>query len=296
MPFQQCFLCWLTATSLLIATASGQPSQPSGDAQIPADQKEAQPSERPADTPTTLPLGTAFLKDEWTLWTSPLRKSTYSSPTVKRYGIPFGLLSAALIATDTKTADLLPNTSVQTTWSGRVSQIGAAYTLAGFSAGTFLIGKAAGNRHAEETGWLALHAIAHTQIVVFVLKQMTNRERPLTHEGGGGFWAGGDSFPSGHSATSFAVATIFALEYRNHIAVPITAYAIATAVAASRLGAQRHWVSDIFVGSATGFLIGRYVYKRHHDPNLPGSPVKRTDSLMPQVSLGLRGVSLNWHF
>ena len=166
-----------------------------------------QPSERPADTPTTLPLGTAFLKDEWTLWTSPFRGSSYKSHTVKKYGIPFGLLSAALIATDTKTADLLPNNSVQTTWSGRVSQIGAAYTLAGFSAGTFLIGKAAGNRHAEETGWLALHAIAHTQIVVFVLKQMTNRERPLAHEGGGGFWAGGDSFPSGHSATVFSVAT-----------------------------------------------------------------------------------------
>jgi len=209
MPFQQCFLCWLTATSLLIATASGQPSQSSGDAQAPADQKEAQPSERPADTPTTLPLGTAFLKDEWTLWTSPFRGSSYKSHTVKKYGIPFGLLSAALIATDTKTADLLPNSSVQTTWSGRVSQMGAAYTLAGVSAGTFLIGKATGNKHAQETGWLALHAIAHTQIVVFVLKQITNRERPLTHEGGGGFWAGGDSFPSGHSATSFCCGDYF---------------------------------------------------------------------------------------
>jgi membrane-associated phospholipid phosphatase len=225
-----------------------------------------------------------------------LRKGSYSSHTVKKYIIPFAILSGALIATDTKTADLLPNTLDQTRWSGRVSQAGASYSLAGLSAGTFLLGKAAGNRHAQESGWLALHAIAHTQIVVFALKQMTNRERPLTHEGGGGFWAGGDSFPSGHAATSFAVATVFAYEYRNHIAVPITAYTLASAVAASRLSAQRHWISDIVVGGTTGFLIGRFVYKRHHDPALPGSPVNRTDRLVPQISFGTRGVSLAWHF
>lgn len=226
----------------------------------------------------------------------PISKGSYSSHTVKKYVIPFTILSSALIATDTKTGDLLPNSLDQTRWSGRVSQIGAFYSLAGLSAGTFLLGKATGNKHAEESGWLALHAIAHTQIVVFALKQMPNRERPLTHQGRGGFWSGGDSFPSGHAATSFAVATVFAYEYRNHIAVPITAYTLASAVAASRLSAQRHWISDIVVGGATGFLIGRFVYKRHHDPSLPGSPVNRTDRLVPQVSFGSRTVSLDWQF
>ena len=86
-----------------------------------------------------------------------------------------------------------------------------------------------------------------------------------------------------------------AYEYRQHIMVPVTAYALATAVAASRLSAQRHWVSDIFVGSSMGFLIGRYVYKTHHDPNLPGSPVSRTGHLIPEFGVSGRGIFCVWN-
>jgi membrane-associated phospholipid phosphatase len=112
----------------------------------------------------------------------------------------------------------------------------------------------------------------------------------------GGFWKGGDSFPSGHATTSFAVATVFAYEYRDHIAVPITAYSLATLVAASRMSAQRHWVSDVFVGSSLGFLLGRFVYKQHHDPNLPGSPVQRQSRLVPQLGFGAGTLNLSWKF
>ena len=72
---------------------------------------------------------------------------------------PFAIISTALIATDTRTADLLPNTRDQTRWSGRVSQLGSGYTLAGISGGMFLLGKASGNEHAGETALLALQAL-----------------------------------------------------------------------------------------------------------------------------------------
>jgi membrane-associated phospholipid phosphatase len=97
----------------------------------------------------------------------------------------------------------------------------------------------------------------------------------MNRQGKAGFWHGGDSFPSGHAATSFAVASVFSYEYREHLAVPIVAYSLASAVSASRLSAQRHWISDITVGASMGFLIGRYIYKRHHNPDLPGSKVTR---------------------
>ncbi|MEQ1946007.1 MAG: phosphatase PAP2 family protein [Bryobacteraceae bacterium] len=210
--------------------------------------------------------------------------------------MPFLLISGALIASDRKTADLLPNTEDQAIWSGRVSQIGASYTLAGFSGATYLIGKATGNKHAAETGFLGLEALAHTQLVVFGLKQITQRERPLANDQRGGFWKGGDAFPSGHAASAFALATVFAYEYRDHIAVPITAYSIASVVAASRASARRHWVSDIFVGGSLGFLVGRYVYKHHHDPKLPGSPVDRKSSLVPEVGVGPRSLALSWRW
>jgi membrane-associated phospholipid phosphatase len=67
-------------------------------------------------------------------------------------------------------------------------------------------------------------------------------------------------------------------------------------VSVSRLGARRHWISDIFVGGSTGFLIGRYIYKRYHDPSLPGSPVQRNgfSRLVPDVGFGMRGPALTW--
>lgn len=215
---------------------------------------------------------------------------------MKKYGVPFLLFSGGLIASDRKTADLLPNTLDQATWSGRVSQLGAGYTLAGFSGAVYMLGIATGDKHARETGFLGLEAIAHTQVVVFAVKQITQRERPLLNDQRGGFWKGGDSFPSGHAATAFALATVFSYEYREHIAVPITAYSIASLVAASRMSARRHWVSDIFVGGSVGFLIGRYVYKHHHDPNPPGSPVSGTSRLIPGFGLGERGPTLCWTF
>jgi membrane-associated phospholipid phosphatase len=149
------------------------------------------------------------------------------------------------------------------------------------------------DEHLRETGLLGLEALGHAQIVVFGLKQVTNRERPLESDGRGGFWEGGDSFPSGHAASSFAVATVFAYEYRDHIAVPITAYTLASLISASRLSARKHWVSDIFVGGSVGFLLGRFVYKRHHDPDLPGS---LTNRLVPEIGLAPGGVGLAWQW
>ena len=182
-----------------------------------------------------------FVADEWRIWSSPFRSGTYTSHTVKKYGVPFALLSGALIATDRQTGDLLPNTADQAVWSGRVSQLGAWYSLAAMAGATYLVGKIAGDDHAKEAGMLGLEALGHTQLVVFTLKQLTNRERPLDHDKHGSFWEGGTSFPSGHAASSFSVATVFAYEYRNHIVVPIAAYSVAGLVSASRVSARRHW-------------------------------------------------------
>ncbi|MEP7351735.1 MAG: phosphatase PAP2 family protein [Acidobacteriota bacterium] len=235
-----------------------------------------------------------FIRDEARLWRSPFQKKNYDSHSFKKYVIPFAILSAAMLATDRKTSDAQPNTLDQTKWSGRVSDIGAWYSLLGFTGGSYLTGKFTGNTHAKEAGLLGMEALGHAQVVVFAMKEVANRERPLDHDGHGSFWEGGSSFPSGHSASAFAVATVYAYEYRDHIAVPIAAYSLASLVSASRLSARRHWVSDIFVGGSIGFLIGRFTYKRNHDPKLPGSPVSRQSRLIPDVGVGGANVVLTW--
>jgi membrane-associated phospholipid phosphatase len=279
---------WLAAALILKAATATAQDQPS--AQTPA----SPPASRSEQSRDRLPLLRDFAADEWKMWSSPFRRPSYASHTVEKYVVPFAIVSAALIATDSHTARLLPNTADQAKWSGRVSQIGAGYTLAGFGGSVFLFGQATGNRHAREAGWLGLQALAHSQILVLAIKQITNRQRPINDQSSSGFWNGGDSFPSGHAASSFALATVFAYEYRDHIAVPIVGYSLAGLVSASRLSARRHWISDIAVGGAAGFLIGRFVYKRHHDPKLPGSPVHRADRLIPYIGFGGSSIALKW--
>jgi membrane-associated phospholipid phosphatase len=281
-----------------VATAQPVPSDEKPLSKEPEQQQPERELSLPRSSdPGKQPFLRNFAHDEWRMWSSPFRRSSYDTPTVKKYVIPFALISTALIAADRKTIDIMPNTTDQTVWSGRVSQLGAAYTLAGASGAIYLFGKATGNKHARETGWISLEALAHTQLVVFGMKQATNRRRPVTDEARGGFWNGGDSFPSGHAASSFAVATVFAYEYRHHIAVPITAYSLAALISASRVSARRHWASDIFVGGSTGFLIGRYIYKRRHNPDLPGSPTRGSlgGRLIPGMGFCANGPTLSWH-
>ncbi len=243
----------------------------------------------------------AFLTDEERIWTSPFRRSNYSSHAFPKYVIPFAAITGALIATDHLTANLLPNSAAQAAWSGRVSQAGALYSLAGMSAAMYFAGRATKNGKAREVGLLGAEALAHSEIVTLVLKSATQRERPLdfhaNHSGGLAFGKGGDSFPSGHASGSFALATVFAYEYGGvHRWVPYASYGLASLVAASRMSAQKHWASDVFVGGTTGFLIGRYVYKSHHDPLVDGDTPTRADRLIPQFGMTAHRASAAWNW
>jgi membrane-associated phospholipid phosphatase len=294
---------FLLAIALItLPVCAGQQAAPLQEEEDQTTQQPDEPSHPSSSDPSKQAFVKTFLKDEAHIWTSPFRPSSYSSHAFSKYVLPFTIITGALIATDHRTADLLPNTSDQAIWSQRVSHLGASYTLAGIAATTYLIGRGTGNRKARETGILGAEAIAHSQIVTLVLKTVTQRERPLDfqadHSGGTGFFRGGDSFPSGHASGSFALATVFAYEYgREHRWVPYASYGLASVVAASRLSGEKHWVSDIFVGSTMGFLIGRYVYKAHHRRQVDGELSTSTDRrLIPQFGITAHRATVAWNW
>jgi membrane-associated phospholipid phosphatase len=179
-----------------------------------------------------------------------------------------------------------------------VSQLGALYTVAGISGGTYLIGRIAGKERMRETGWLGLEALAHTQIVVQGIKLATQRERPPEGKERRGFWKGGSSFPSGHAGNAWALATVAAREYREKKIVPIVVYSVATIVSAARLIATQHYTSDVLVGAVVGHLIGRYIHDSHRDPGLRAG----AGSLTPRVGLRYSrparhyALNLSWNF
>lgn len=65
-----------------------------------------------------------------------------------------------------------------------------------------------------------------------------------------------NSFPSGHTATAFAAATILHKEYglTRSMWFSMAGYTLATATGCMRVLNNRHWVSDVFAGAGVGIL------------------------------------------
>ena len=118
------------------------------------------------------------------------------------------------------------------------------------------------------TSILAGVAYADSAVVDLAIKAVTRRERPSdvrpgepfsdTFFSGGKSPFRGSSFPSGHAAGVFSVATVIATRYRNHRWVPWVSYGFATVISFSRVTTLSHFPSDVFLGAALGYAITRY--------------------------------------
>lgn len=107
----------------------------------------------------------------------------------------------------------------------------------------------------EEAGWTAVRAVAVTSALAFTLKRLTRRERPLGAHGWSELPGGRDSFPSGHAAWAFTLATVAGEAFprwREEL------YVGAALVALSRVAIGRHWMSDVVAGA----WLGHYVASR----------------------------------
>jgi membrane-associated phospholipid phosphatase len=195
--------------------------------------------------------------DQVAIWTSPFK---LHGDDVK-WLLPAAVGTAALIATDQYTSSWIRRGGDLPVVSHDVSWVGKAYVTGGVAGAFYLAGLATHNYRARETGLLAGEALIDTGIVTEVLKLATQRPRPNSGNGHGVFFTRGNSFPSGHSSTVWSVATVIAYEYQKHPLVRYGAYAAAVGVSISRYSGRNHFLSDIVVGSAIGFGIGRYVYR-----------------------------------
>jgi membrane-associated phospholipid phosphatase len=209
------------------------------------------------------------IRDQVAIWTSPFHTSKADA----KWWLIWGGATGALIATDKWTVKELPNTSGQRRIGTYTSNIGAAYSLVPISAGFYFLGSAFKNERFRETGLLGFETLIDTTIVETIIKAATHRARPLEGDGKGHFrdssgstWNA--SFPSGHAINTFALASIFAHQYRHNIIVPITAYSLAGLVVGARIAAEKHFPGDVMAGAAMGWFIGDYVYGKRHNPEL----------------------------
>ena len=214
-----------------------------------------------------------ILRDQKAIWTAPfhLKHDDMS------WLAPIGIGTAALIVTDQQTGDELAESHRQLNTSRVISYGGSVYGVAATAGAFYFIGRAAHNERARETGILGAEALVDSAILVTAIKEITQRTRPSGGVSRSDFFDGGSSFPSGHSIEAWSLATVIANEYHSHRAMQIAAYGIASAVSISRFTGEKHYLSDVLVGGAMGFGIGRYVYRTHHRTAMSGGSEEDED-------------------
>lgn len=105
------------------------------------------------------------------------------------------------------------------------------------------------------------------------------------------------SFPSIHTASAFAAATVYTLETKRRAPgatwiVGSIAYALALAPGVSRMYTGQHWASDVLSGAFLGTLAGAKVMRYNHDVK-PRNRVNRFFLGDKNVKFGLNGSNVS---
>jgi membrane-associated phospholipid phosphatase len=207
-------------------------------------------------------------RDQKAIWTSPAHLRVGDATWL----VPFAGLTAGFLVTDRDASLHLSNSPATLRHYTNISNYGLA-GMAGAGAGLYFLGKATHDEHKRETGLLSGEAALDGLFVSTSLQYALGRERPSVNAFHGKFFQGGNSFPSDHATTAWAIASVISHEYPGPL-TKILAYGAAGAITYARVRGEKHFPADVFVGSGIGWLTGWQVYRAHHNPELSGGIVE----------------------
>jgi len=225
-----------TVAPALILPADALAALPALDADSPSAQPAAVSSvlRQPPQAPLLTPIGGDFAR-------------FFSKDTAKMVGM-FSVAALLVHPADRQ--------SVQTT-SATLTQgvahvgnsAGSMFAQTGAGLATYFVGRATGSHELASIGGEVFRAQLISQSIVQAAKFTARRQRP---DGSNSV-----SFPSGHTASAFATATVLQQHLGWKVGIP--AYALASAVSASRMASNKHYLSDVLVGAGIGIAAGRAV-------------------------------------
>ncbi len=254
----RCFLAFAFFSLCTVATFAQQAPAP-----VPA-AGQSQDALPPPDPTVPHPNESKFFlhlaQDQKDIWTSPFRLKTADS----KWLVPVSGIATGLFVTDPQSSYAM---RLDNQHALNIASDSGVAVAVGMTGAAYLWGRLAHNERARETGVLATEAIINAIGVDYALKGMTGRERPLPSNFQNIFFHGGTSFPSDHSAITWAFAAVVAQEY-PHPAAQFGAYGLALGVSLARAAADQHFLSDVFVGGLLGYQIGRHIYKTRHNASL----------------------------
>jgi hypothetical protein len=243
--------CLLGAGSLMASAQTADSNTPPA----PTPQPNMQLGEPPPVSVGSLPRN--LFMDQKTFWTTPFHMTAKQW----EWTVPLVFAGAGLIASDTHIEEHVPTNPATVSHAVTASNACLA-ALAGAGGGMFLWGHLVHDEQERETGLLSGEAAMDASLDTAVLAYTLGRQRPFTGGGQGRFFDGGSSFPSQHAAISWAIASVIAHEYPGPL-TQFLAYGVAGGVSAARFAGQKHFASDVVIGSALGWYTGRQVFRAH---------------------------------
>ena len=188
-----------------------------------------------------------FVHQQGRIWSSPF---THPAKTAK-VGLPLAAATALLMKYDQP----LVNNYVQKPhgWGQHLSYAGDFTTVLGGTALLYGVGRMTKSDTATEMGANSFRALTHSFVLTQGLKLMTHRQRP----DGSTHW----SMPSGHAMTSFAIASAVTAHPKSPLWLRIALPAAAGAISVARVGARKHYMSDVAIGGTLGWVLGRAVVR-----------------------------------
>ncbi len=238
------------------------------------------PTPQKPDAPEDITLaGTPrrLLADQKAIWTSPL----HLQPQDAIWLAPLAATTGLLLGSDQHTMTALVHTNAKA--QDRASKLsdGGVVALGALPAGMYLWSLGHYAPQAHETGLLSGEALGNALAVNEVIKLIARRERPNSDGASGKFFQSNSldsSFPSTHATAAWSLAAVIGDEYPGWL-VRTAVYGAATGISVSRILADQHFPSDVLVGSATGWLIGHYIFNAHHNFSLFGGSSPMPDDL-----------------
>jgi membrane-associated phospholipid phosphatase len=119
-----------------------------------------------------------------------------------------------------------------------------------------------GDEFNRDRAWTMMTALATTGLVTVGLKGIRDNETP-----NGKKWA----WPSGHTASSFTVASVLDEFYGPEVGIP--AYILASLVGWRMMDTGDHWASDVVFGATLGWVVGHTVAGKHKELEIAGFKV-----------------------
>ncbi|MDP3025877.1 MAG: phosphatase PAP2 family protein [candidate division Zixibacteria bacterium] len=166
-----------------------------------------------------------------------------------------------------------------------------------FVIGGFYLGGLIFKRKKEkDTALYLLESVMFTQGITQVIKHTVGRARPFADKGAYHFEAlkfppssYSQSFPSGHAATAFSLASVIAEQYDNRL-IDWAAYSLAFLAAWARVNDNVHFTSDVFFGGVLGTWVGKTIVRLNKNKDAESNKL----SVQPTIGINSIGVSFNF--